>query len=203
MNKNKINWSELCDIIDGHVDCAESFTLLCDRELTEKILEYWEDCEFEHEYISVNNSDEYIVSIFCHDDEVDFGVEPLKTKTGKIKGHETGDLFIFIDTDEDEIEKQIECVTLSYCELVEDDNFEEDDEDFEDICNTEKCPRCSMIAEMASDIWDADDEEDVFEILKDIINMIEKAAFDEGYKACCNAQIEVLERVVDDIEDED
>jgi hypothetical protein len=88
----------------------------------------------------------------------------------------------------------------TYTTLFEDYKNSPNSEKVEDKeCSDEKCPRCSMIQEMASEIFNADDEEEAFEILRDIIDMIDDVAYDNGYKDALDNQIEFLKDVSKDI----
>jgi hypothetical protein len=72
----------------------------------------------------------------------------------------------------------------------------------EDECSDrEFCPRCSMIKEMANDIYSAEDETEAFEILHSIIDMIEECAFNDGYKSALSNSINNMTRIIKEIEE--
>lgn len=160
MTRNKICFCELTDIIDRHLEDEESFLVLCDEDLKERIAEHlyedWGLIDTKEE----TDCDEYCISVAWLGDECDFSIESAKCRDNTYKMHDIGECDYFIFTD---IDSQIAHHRLignkMFCELIDCDECEYcncgDDEDMdaevkfimdraEELLNRDFCPDCAM-----------------------------------------------------------
>lgn len=163
---NKLTYSELYEVIDNYIECKRDFSIICDKELAEDISDYTCDYKWDNQDETFDERDEYLVSFDFSGNSNDFYIEPLRTKKGIIKVHETADLFIGLDLEDgqDEIERKIECKTLSYFELV--------DKDESNKCNCIICNIDSYVERLQNTCCPHCIKEIIEEIVADTINFL-------------------------------
>lgn len=139
MKKMKISPEELHSIIKASIIKDENISIICDYDLADAVLEYTKDFCFDSQYIELyTKNNEYIITFNYYDYESNLSIESLKTPKGIMKEHEVdGVTYVFGDFNIFEINKNIKCHCIMYCEL--EDELGYDDCDVEDYNQNIKC----------------------------------------------------------------
>lgn len=195
-NTNNLTLDDIADIIDDHFESEVNLFFVCDKQLAEFIYDYIkseynvDDKNIDKEDITVDNIEEYYVSLYFSNDEnnsVSFFVENAKGNSGEYKINDIEDqcvdYYICFDMVEDIVFDKLvgENATWSWVKVDMDecdgrnevvcDKCDEGitydellDEFVERIQNTEGCPSCirEVLSEFA-DIFIPDEDDDINE----------------------------------------
>lgn len=127
MNKNKLNYSEIEDIIDKHFQIEEDIMFVVDKNLATYICNYIEDVyglEDKNNELSTSVN-EYYLTILFDGAEAELYCENAKSTSGKYKSSDVYkcDYFIGVNMSEEDCDKFLlaEIGIWSWFEIVNDD----------------------------------------------------------------------------------
>jgi len=163
-NTNNLTLDDIADIIDNHFESEINLLFVCNKQLAEFIYNYVmseydiDDKNIDKEDITVDNIEEYYVSLYFsndEDDSVSFFVENAKGNNGEYKFNDIEDkcvdYYICFDMDEDIVFDKLvgENATWNWVQ-VDMSDYEEWDGCEEVVCDN--CEECEIPPEICEEI---------------------------------------------------
>jgi len=142
-------------------------------------------------------NDEYIITFNYYDEELHLSIESLRTPKGKMKGHQVdGDTYVIGDFNLFEINRNIICNDIIYCELeydyyVGDTDTDTDTDGYDAEEDYKQSQRC-----ICNDCTDCDEEDNDYLYVPELIDDYFQALFD-GDICCEECEIKAKKLLVD------
>lgn len=198
-NTNNLTLDDIADIIDDHFESEVNLFFVCDKQLAEFIYDYIkseynvDDKNIDKEDITVDNIEEYYVSLYFSNDEnnsVSFFVENAKGNSGEYKINDIEDqcvdYYICFDMDEDIVFDKLVGENASWYWIKV------------DMCDVGECGWCGDCEEVVSDKCDEGITYD--ELLDEFVERIQNT---EGCPSCIREILNEFADIFIPEEDED